>query len=1057
MPTRKDKTNVAPIYREQVFIPASGATLIKQKARPKFNGFPIASGAIEIVSPEFDLLTGVRGIANLPKGFLKTNKLPQGENLYYRQLDKSSKGLERAKQVGVIDTKSAPPKTITFSSGKTIKLGKTFNTPFFSKGHLWYNNVDDMDVIVGKDNPLLDWKTITKGGGVTTPTPLNSRRTPFYMGESNQAPTELFELYRRYPGIGYRNVTYGFPTIPITGLNTIAEQMKCGGRRKAQLGLDIREGGIAIPINKNMYYMQGRSHDEGGIGIGPNNKNGLEVEGGEVVKVDNDSIKVFSSVPLLRGVSPAQLVMGGANPNKVFKAQEDFKDRNNINDDGTTYQIGGEKNNKYPLRALTENESRPLGGYPTISGVRTYKYLRGLVKGTKAINKGTNLFRAGRYKLKETVNSAIKSGKLNPQLGQAIKSTYNKFIGSTGQELPKTINLIFGDNKTEKKAGGIYIKPSKRGTFTAAAKKRGMSVQKFASKVLANKENYSPAMVKKANFARNASRWKKELGGNMIYEINGNVKNGLMSLRPKAELGKEKKINSTTKIGADGLIYTWGPYGKWYTDGTRYEDSKYYMREKSVLSEGRRSDGSVVRPKQKTQSLDEFVITATRPKKKEETAVSNNVSNDNTTNIKNKSGNSRFYVYDEQGNRFYRRSDGTLIRTQNLNLDKNASILDEVVITAPRINEQEVVEPVIQTTSNTLPQYYAEKRMPMFGEQSVAEKMGIARSGWSYGSAPTISGVNENVLAWDYPAINYRKLNRKQREEISKIPNSQAVKQEVPTNEKPYTANVPSMYDIATQVYGKYIAPKVADGTINLNAAPEETKTSKTKTSENKDERLIGQYKKLTAEDWIGLGSNVIGSLANYFINKNTINKMPMPTRPVSTPAAKLKTHFNINAPLSELREAEQLQRNIISRNTQSSNVSRAAQQRAINEAQRGRNQLYTQKENVETQLINQDRLNRQSIAARNIAAYNDWMNRLTSAKINQSQLRSANVTNLISGLTGGVTDILGRIENRRATNNALRAYAAANPNVDARIIGGFDYYRDAQGRKYDKNGRLIG
>ena len=769
------------------------------------------------------------------------------------------------------------------------------------------------------------------------------------------------------------------------------EQMKCGGRRKAQLGLDIREGGIAIPINKNMYYMQGRSHDEGGIGIGPNNKNGLEVEGGEVVKVDNNSIKVFSSVPLLRGVSPAQLVMGGANPNKVFKAQEDFKDRNNINDDGTTYQIGGEKNNKYPLRALTEDESRPLGGYPTISGVRTYKYLRGLVKGTKAINKGTNLFRAGRYKLKGTVNSAIKSGKLNPQLGQAIKSAYNKFIGSTGQELPKTINLIFGDNKTEKKAGGIYIKPSKRGTFTAAAKKRGMGVQEFANKVLANKEDYSPAMVKKANFARNASRWKKKFGGNMIYTINGNVKNGLMSIRPKAELGKEKKINSTTKIGADGLIYTWGPDGEWYTDGTRYEDSKYYMREKSVLSGSKRSDGSIVRPKQKTQSLDEFVVTA------------------------------------------------------------------------PRINRQEVVKPNVsvetntQTTSNTSPQFYAEKRMPMFGEKSVAEKMGIARSGWSYGSAPTISGANENVLAWDYPAINYRKLNRKQKEEISKIPNSQAVKQEVPTNEKPYTANVPSMYDIATQVYGKYIAPKVTDGTINLNAVPEQTKTSKTKTSENKDERLIGQYKKLTTEDWIGLGSNVIGSLANYFINKNTINKMPMPSRPVSTPAAKLKTRFNINAPLSELREAEQLQRNIISRNTQSSNVSRAAQQRAINEAQRGRNQLYTQKENVETQLINQDRLNRQSITARNIAAYNDWMNRLTNAKINQSQLRSANVTNLISGLTGGVTDILGRIENRRATNNALRAYAAANPNVDARIIGGFDYYRDAQGRKYDKNGRLIG
>jgi hypothetical protein len=57
------------------------------------------------------------------------------------------------------------------------------------------------------------------------------------------------------------------------------------------------------------------------------------------------------------------------------------------------------------------------------------------------------------------------------------------------------------------KTGGIHIDPSKRGTFTAAATKHGMSVQGFASKVLANKEDYSPAMVKKANFAKNASKW----------------------------------------------------------------------------------------------------------------------------------------------------------------------------------------------------------------------------------------------------------------------------------------------------------------------------------------------------------------------------------------------------------------------------------------------------------------------------------------------------------------------------------------------------------------------
>ena len=65
------------------------------------------------------------------------------------------------------------------------------------------------------------------------------------------------------------------------------------------------------------------------------------------------------------------------------------------------------------------------------------------------------------------------------------------------------------------KGGGIYIKPSKRGTFTAAATKHGMGVQEFANKVLANKEDYSPAMVKKANFARNASKWHA-FGGDLM-------------------------------------------------------------------------------------------------------------------------------------------------------------------------------------------------------------------------------------------------------------------------------------------------------------------------------------------------------------------------------------------------------------------------------------------------------------------------------------------------------------------------------------------------------------
>lgn len=55
----------------------------------------------------------------------------------------------------------------------------------------------------------------------------------------------------------------------------------------------------------------------------------------------------------------------------------------------------------------------------------------------------------------------------------------------------------------------IHIKKSKRGTFTKAAKQHGMSVQGFANRVLRNPSKYSAAMRKKANFARNASKWNK--------------------------------------------------------------------------------------------------------------------------------------------------------------------------------------------------------------------------------------------------------------------------------------------------------------------------------------------------------------------------------------------------------------------------------------------------------------------------------------------------------------------------------------------------------------------
>ena len=100
---------------------------------------------------------------------------------------------------------------------------------------------------------------------------------------------------------------------------------------------NIIRGGQAIDLGNNMYYIAGRKHSNGGVDVGKD----LEVEGGEVMQMKPNEVRVFSSVPFLRAGSPAKLVLGGANPDVVFNAQENFKDKNRIKDDGTKYRNGG--------------------------------------------------------------------------------------------------------------------------------------------------------------------------------------------------------------------------------------------------------------------------------------------------------------------------------------------------------------------------------------------------------------------------------------------------------------------------------------------------------------------------------------------------------------------------------------------------------------------------------------------------------------------------------------------------------------------------------------------
>lgn len=121
----------------------------------------------------------------------------------------------------------------------------------------------------------------------------------------------------------------------------------------------VVRGGNAIPIGENLFLMKGRKHKNGGIDIGKD----LEVEGDEVMQTSPNEIKVFSAQKFLGGESPADLVLAGANPDRVFAAQERYKDEHKINDDGTKQKkrggkvinwikdkiIGNKKNNSSPV------------------------------------------------------------------------------------------------------------------------------------------------------------------------------------------------------------------------------------------------------------------------------------------------------------------------------------------------------------------------------------------------------------------------------------------------------------------------------------------------------------------------------------------------------------------------------------------------------------------------------------------------------------------------------------------------------------------------------------
>lgn len=710
---------------------------------------------------------------------------------------------------------------------------------------------------------------------------------------------------------------------------------------------NVVAGGIAQPLGNNFFYMNGRKHSQGGIDIGPSDKTGIEVEGGEVVETNGNELKVYSAQPILNGASPAQLVMGGANPNKVFKAQEDFKDRNRINDDGTKYKEGG-KIYQVPdeyKRQIAESGSIIIGGYPTIAGNRNYKFIKGLTKASRIGRTATNFINLGRQKIYDLANKID-----NTWINQGIKEVYRTTIGKHGSNLPRIIDYINKNNINENKKamGGLSRDKdygSKKKPYPSVAKKD------FAG------GHRSYPIPTKAD-AVDALRLAGLHGRN---DVKAKVYNKYPELRKKGNVGLVVSISGNVK---NGLIHSPSSTG-----GLR---DKFAVGGKRINRHGR------------TWEYDEQ-IGAYVP-------ITNRIINRTSAYPINKSARGETIIGSD-----YTFRNGRWSKNNTTNNNTNKSNIDN---------------------GNRRPQYYAERRLPLF-EDGAGITSGLVRAGWSHGNNKSVSMNNTNI-----PSLSETKSNgRTPRGGRSK--SSQST-QSVSTKTLP------------TAVYNRNL-PKVEASIPTTLPVSTSTPAKGTTSYDGKGQ---GKFKNLTTADWIGLGSNVAGSLASYFASRRAINKMRGPEQPTLISANKLKTKYNINPQLDRIREDKFEAYRDIDSNTASSRVSLARKQRVRNATGQAANELYGNKENIETNLINQDRRNQQSVRQFNAQQYNQYIDRKAAFDNGIREAKVTNINNLFSGINAGIQNMISRYENRKALNNTIGAMRASAPNVDDRIMkdAGVDY-----------------
>lgn len=701
---------------------------------------------------------------------------------------------------------------------------------------------------------------------------------------------------------------------------------------------NIIRGGVAIPIpnKKNYYYMKGRKHEQGGIDIGKNPRTGLEVEDGEVMHISPTEVKVFSSVPFLNGESPAEKVMKGNNPNKVFNAQERYKDVNNINDDGT-------KNNRN-----RKNKSR---------------------YGTK---------KNGFEKIKEMQSLANNVSTLENPI---ISPDYTPYYDTT--EVGKLINHSENPDSIEfDRINRRWYAPKGKGFDKDNF---GMGVDRYTGGNISDK-------IKKDSKGREyiTEEDERDLRFKKIKSANQSAKRRIDFIRKY--YNDEGNVTETKEALITNLIYNRGS-GKTARVYFNTEDKKYVPMQRAILrgtdDEVRKEINKIYREAglaNRDSLVNDFYK---RRNKKRMGGLSRSKDYGSKSkpypNVDKKdfAGKNRSYPIPTKSD--------AIDALRLAGLHGRDDIKTKVYNKYPELRKRAKNGGVYTVTSNGKTSL---RMIPSTGERIKFKNGGTEDIEKTVTLNPEVYSLgleDELVNKINQPVVNYTTPVKKIKYRI-------------------FDDN------------GRFDKSLGVDLNTKLNY-------------DNQKAIMKKQGYNSLISDGIGITSNIVGGIIGYNANKKALEKMKYTKAPVNLIPSKLKTSININPQLDAVRDQQEAYERQIDANTASSRVALGRKQLGRLNTIKLLNNIYSNKENTETELINKDRLNQQAVANQNITNYNTWKEKKNTFENAIIEKQSENTIGLINSINAGVQNAVGNFEKRLAAENNIRAIAAANPNVNPIIL----------------------